>query len=106
MNAPHIERAPILPRQGVTQALARFIVDTTWNDLSDQARHEAKRALLNFFAVPIAGCRTQLVELALRTLGEFSGGRQATIVGRPERIAPLTAAFLDAAGDSELTTRT
>ena len=26
--------------------------------------------------------------------------------GRPERIAPLTAAFLDAAGDSELTTRT
>ncbi|NQW54863.1 MAG: MmgE/PrpD family protein, partial [Rhodospirillales bacterium] len=93
-----------------TRALARLIVDTTWNDLSDQARHEArhepKRALLNFFAVAIAGCRTQLVELALRTLCEFSGGRQATIVGRPERIAPLTAAFLDAAGDSELTTRT
>ncbi len=88
----------MLPRQGVTPELARFIVDTKWGDLPEQARHEAKRALLNFFAVAIAGCRTQPIELALRTLGEFSGGRQATIVGRPERIDPLTAAFLNAAG--------
>ena len=88
----------MLPRQGVTPELARFIVDTKWEDLPERARHEAKRALLNFFAVAIAGCRTQPVELALRTLGEFSGGRQATIVGRPERIDPLTAAFLNAAG--------
>ncbi len=88
----------MLPRQGVTPELARFIVDTKWDDLPETTRHEAKRALLNFFAVAIAGCRTQPVELALRTLGEFSGGRQATIVGRPERIDPLTAAFLNAAG--------
>lgn len=88
----------MLPRQGVTQDLARFVVDTKWQDLPEQARHEAKRALLNFFAVAIAGCRTEPVELALRTLGEFSGGRQATIVGRSERIDPLTAAFLNAAG--------
>ncbi len=88
----------MLPRQGVTPELARFIVDTKWDDLPGKARHEAKRALLNFFAVAIAGCRTEPVELALRTLGEFSGGRQATIVGRPERIDPLTAAFLNAAG--------
>ncbi len=88
----------MLPRQGVTQDLARFVVETKWQDLPEQARHEAKRALLNFFAVAIAGCRTEPVELALRTLGEFSGGRQATIVGRSERIDPLTAAFLNAAG--------
>ena len=88
----------MLPRQGVTQDLARFVVDTKWQDLPEQTRHEAKRALLNFFAVAIAGCRTEPVELALRTLGEFSGGRHATIVGRSERIDPLTAAFLNAAG--------
>jgi 2-methylcitrate dehydratase PrpD len=88
----------MLPRQGVTPELARFIVDTRWDDLPGTARHEAKRALMNFFAVAIAGCRTQPVELALQTLGAFSGGRQATIVGRPERIDPLTAAFLNAAG--------
>jgi len=64
----------------------------------DQVRHEAKRALLNFFAVALAGCRTEPVELALKTLAEFSGGRSATLIGRRERIDALNAAFLNAAG--------
>jgi 2-methylcitrate dehydratase PrpD len=88
----------MLPRPGVTRNLARFIVETKWEDIPEQARHEAKRALLNFFAVAIAGCRTEPVELALETLAEFSGGKQATIVGRSERIDALGVAFLNAAG--------
>jgi 2-methylcitrate dehydratase PrpD len=88
----------MLPRTGVTQNLARFVVETKWEDIPERARHEAKRALLNFFAVAIAGCRTEPIELALRTLAEFSGGKQATIVGRTERIDALGAAFLNAAG--------
>ncbi len=87
-----------LPRQGVTSALARFVAETKWEDIPDTVRHEAKRALLNFFAVAIAGCRTAPIELALKSLSEFSGGRQATIVGRSERIDALSAAFLNAAG--------
>src|SRR6266853_3125170 len=88
----------MLPRPGVTQDLARFVVETRWEDIPEQARHEAKRALLNFFAVAIAGCRTEPVEMALTSLAEFSGGRQATLVGRSERIDALSAAFLNAAG--------
>jgi 2-methylcitrate dehydratase PrpD len=88
----------MLPRTGVTLALARFVAETKWEDIPDNVRHEAKRALLNFFAVAIAGCRTAPVELALKSLAEFSGGRQATIVGRSERIDALSAAFLNAAG--------
>jgi 2-methylcitrate dehydratase PrpD len=84
------------PRPGVTQTLARFVADT--NDIPDPVKHEAKRALLNFFAVALAGCRTGPVEMALRSLAEFSGGKQATIVGRRERIDVLNAAFLNAAG--------
>src|SRR5471030_657037 len=87
-----------LPRQGVTPALARFVAETKWEDIPDSVRHEAKRALLNFFAVAIAGCRTTPIETALKSLSEFSGGRQATIVGRTERIDALSAAFLNAAG--------
>lgn len=87
----------MLPRQGVTQELARFVTETRGDDLPSAMRHEAKRALMNFFAVALAGCRTEPVELALRTLGEFSGGRQASVVGRNERIDTLTAAFLNAA---------
>ncbi|MFO1087597.1 MAG: MmgE/PrpD family protein [Reyranellaceae bacterium] len=86
------------PRPGITPALARFVVDTRWEDIPERARHEAKRALLNFFAVALAGCRTEPVELALKTLAEFSGGRQATVIGRGERIDALSAAFLNGAG--------
>ncbi|MBV8392131.1 MAG: MmgE/PrpD family protein [Alphaproteobacteria bacterium] len=85
-------------RDGITAGLARFVTDTRWQDVPAEARHEAKRALLNFFAAAIAGCRTEPVELALRTLADFSGGRQAAIVGRRERIDALNAAFLNAAG--------
>ena len=86
------------PRPGITPALARFVVDTRWEDIPERARHEAKRALLNFFAVALAGCRTEPVELALQTLAEFSGGRQATVIGRRERLDALGAAFLNGAG--------
>jgi len=88
----------MLPRKDVTPTLARFVATTRWEDIPETVRHEAKRALLNFFAVAIAGCRTVPIELALKQLAEFSGGKQATIVGRSERIDALSAAFLNAAG--------
>lgn len=88
----------MLPRPGVTQTLARFVAETRWEALPDHVRHEAKRALLNFFAVTIAGCRTEPVEIALKSLAEFSGGKQATVIGRTDRIDALSAAFLNGAG--------
>ena len=88
----------MLHRPGVTQNLARFVVETGWNDIPEPVRHEAKRALLNFFAVAFAGCRTGPVEIALTSLAEFSDRRQATVIGRRERMDALSAAFLNAAG--------
>ena len=83
---------------GVTQTLAKYVVATRWEDIPAPVRHQAKRSLMNFFAVALAGCRTGPVEIALRSLAEFSGGKQATLVGRTERIDALSAAFLNAAG--------
>ncbi len=60
-------------------------------------RHQAKRSFINLFAVALAGCRTEPVEIALARLREFSGGKQATVIGRTERIDALSAAFLNAA---------
>src|SRR5258708_36803041 len=88
----------MLDKPGVTQSLARFIVATRWDDIPLQVRHQAKRSFMNFFAVALAGCRTSPVEIALRSLSEFSGGRQATVVARGEPIDVLGAAFLNAAG--------
>lgn len=87
----------MLHRPGVTKNLARFVVAARWDDIPDTVRHAAKRALLNVFAVALAGCRAGPVEIALQSLAEFSERRQATIIGRSERMDSLSAAFLNAA---------
>jgi 2-methylcitrate dehydratase PrpD len=88
----------MLHRPDVTPKLAGFVADISWNDIPGPVCHEAKRALLNFFAVALAGCRAGPVESVLASLREFSDRKQATIVGRHERIDALSAAFLNAAG--------
>ena len=88
----------MLHKPGVTESLARSLVAARWDDIPTPVRHQAKRSLLNFFAVALAGCRSGPVEIALRSLAEFSGGRPATVIGRTERIDALGAAFLNAAG--------
>jgi 2-methylcitrate dehydratase PrpD len=92
----------VLHNPGVTEVLAKFVVDTRWDDLPPQVTHQAKRSLMNFFAVALTGCRDQTFEIALQTLAAFSGGRQATLIGRRERIDALSAAFLNAAGANVL----
>jgi 2-methylcitrate dehydratase PrpD len=87
----------MLHKPGVTESLARFVVTTRWGDIPSPVRHQAKRSLINFFAVALAGCRTGPVEMALRSLAEFSDRKQATVVGRAERMDALSAAFLNAA---------
>jgi len=92
----------MLDRPNVTQKLAQFVAETRIEDIPREAMHQAKRSVMNFFAVALAGCRTAPVEIALATLAPFSGGQQATLVGRGERIDVLSAAFLNAAGANVL----
>jgi 2-methylcitrate dehydratase PrpD len=89
---------PDVTQSNITQDLAHLVATTQWDDIPQPVRHQAKRSFMNFFAVALAGCRTGPIEIALRSLSEFSGGRQATVVGRGERIDALSAAFLNAAG--------
>ena len=67
----------MLHNPGVTEVLAKFVVDTRWDDLPPQVTHQAKRSLMNFFAVALTGCRDQTFETALASLAMFSGGKQA-----------------------------
>jgi 2-methylcitrate dehydratase PrpD len=87
---------------GVTERLAQFIADTQWDALTPPAVHAAKRSLLNFFAVAFTGCREGTIETMLRSLAAFSAGRQATIIGRRERVDTLTAACINAASANAL----
>lgn len=92
----------MLHQPGVTERLATFAAETGWSDLPGEVTHAAKRSLVNFFAVALTGCRSETFETALATLAEFSGGRQAALIGRRERIDALSAAFLNAAGANVL----
>ena len=86
----------------VTRHLARFVAETEWDALAPPVVHQTKRALVNFFAVTLTGCREPAIEIALQSLSAFSGGRQATIIGRPERFDALSAAYLNAASANVL----
>jgi 2-methylcitrate dehydratase PrpD len=86
----------------VTETLAGFVAGARYDDLPPQVIHQSKRSLMNFFAVALTGCRHPTFETALATLAAFSGGKQAALIGRRERIDALSAAFLNAAGANVL----
>jgi 2-methylcitrate dehydratase PrpD len=67
----------MLRKPGVTESLAHHIVATRWDDIPSPVRHQAKRSLINFFAVTLAGCRARPIEITLRSLAEFSGGMRS-----------------------------
>ena len=84
--------------QRVTDCLAEWAVATAWDALPAKVTHQAKRSLMNFFAVALTGCRDATIETALASLAAFSAGGQATVIGRRERLDALSAAFINATG--------
>lgn len=80
----------------VTRPLCEFIERTTWADIPSAVRHEAKRALVNYFAVALAGCNDPDVSKAARLFQRFNAGGSAHIIGRPSATDMLNAASLNA----------
>jgi 2-methylcitrate dehydratase PrpD len=81
-----------------TKALASYIVSNRWEDIPEDVRHEAKRAILNVVGCAIGGSPHPAVSTAIRALGPFSGERTASVLGRPERLDPLHAALMNGIG--------
>jgi 2-methylcitrate dehydratase PrpD len=80
----------------ITRRLASFVAQTQWEDIPPKVRHEAKRALVNYFAVALAGCSDPGISKAVNVYGRFSSGREAGLVGRGEKTDILNAAALNA----------
>jgi 2-methylcitrate dehydratase PrpD len=81
--------------QGVTRRLARFIVSSSFEDLPEAVRHEARRTLLNWAGCAIGGAGHQTVDKAVAALAPCFGPAQATLLGRRERADILHAALLN-----------
>jgi 2-methylcitrate dehydratase PrpD len=80
----------------LTLQLAQFIERSCWADIPLAVRHEAKRALLNYFAVCLAGSGDPDVAKAVKVFERFRSGQQACLIGRVERTDILNAASLNA----------
>ncbi len=80
-----------------SRALAAFVAAARADDLPAPVRHAGKRALLNFFAVALAGSQDPVLTAASATLRPFAGAATSTVIGHGARTDALTAAFLNAA---------
>ncbi len=78
-----------------TRELAEFIVRSEYSTLSDNARLEAKRSLLNWLACALGGCQDPTVTAALAAIRDFAGPPQATIIGRQLRLDVLHATLIN-----------
>lgn len=76
--------------------LAAFVSRFRGEDLPTSMRHEAKRAILNFFGVALGGRFDPAGAIALKTIGSMAGKPAATVIGHPQRLDILNAAFLNA----------
>jgi len=79
----------------VTKLLANYVVNSKWGDISQAARKEAVRSMLNWVGCCLGGCRHMTTDNAIAALAEFSGPAEATVLGRSERLDILHAALLN-----------
>jgi 2-methylcitrate dehydratase PrpD len=81
---------------GISEQLAAFAAQARWAQLPEAVRHEAKRALVNFFGTALAGCRDPALLAAERVFSRVRSGSACTVIGRPDGHDALHAASLNA----------
>ena len=79
----------------VTRTLARFVVNHRYADVPQKVRHEGARSFLNWVGCAVGGSRHETVERALAALDEFSGPREATVLGRGDRLDIMLAVLMN-----------
>lgn len=80
----------------VSETLGRFVAESAWADINAGLRHEAKRALLNFFGCALGVANDPVVATAASVMADFGGPSRLTVIGRGERLDAMGAAFVNA----------
>ncbi len=79
----------------VTRILAEFVVGRRSGDFTAGVTHEAQRTFLNWLGCAIGASRHPTLEAALAATQELAPSRQASILGRKERVDMASAALLN-----------
>lgn len=94
---PELQAAAEKSSGPITAALARFAINTRWNDLPDQVRQAAVQNVLNIAGCSLGGSGTPMVEQFLAEFGGSTVSPHATVIGRREKLDMENASFLNCA---------
>ena len=78
-----------------TQQLAEWLSGHRFENIPADILHEAKRALLNYLAATLGGCRHEAVDIAVNTVLSLEGASSAKLIGRTEKCDPLHATLIN-----------
>jgi 2-methylcitrate dehydratase PrpD len=78
-----------------TKALANWVVKNRLEDIPEDVRREALRAIVNYTGCALGGSPDPAVNLAMQAFAPFFGPATASILGRKERVDPLHASLMN-----------
>jgi 2-methylcitrate dehydratase PrpD len=84
----------------VTARITDYILAARWSDLPDNVRRETLRSFFNILACTIGGARHEVVELADKSLAEYTGSPHATVIGRGRKADALHASLINCLSSS------
>lgn len=80
----------------ITARISRWATDLEFDQLTDEAVHEAKRYLLDSLGCALGGYQQHDVKIALEVLEEHGGRGPATVIGTGRQMDPVSASLLNA----------
>src|SRR5580692_10472289 len=78
-----------------TQILANWVVENHLEDIPEDVRREALRAIVNYTGCALGGSPDPAVNIAMCAFAPFFGPPAANILGRRERVDPLHASLMN-----------
>jgi len=79
---------------GVTAQVARFVAETTLDDVPEAVRHFAKRSILDGLGLAVAGSRSVAAGIARHVIAEYRcANHEASVLGTTEHLPARFAAF-------------
>ena len=97
---------PQAPSAAVTATLAEWALARDTAHMPADVREAARRCVLDWMAVTIAGAGDPLARILIDTATDEGGNARCTLVAQHERVTPLQAAMINGATSHASTTTT
>ena len=86
----------------ITREIARFAVNTHFDDLPAKVQHEGLRAFVNYVGCAAGGASEPVCLKMLETISEFNGKSDCVVIGSKVKLDALNAALLNSLSSAAL----